>query len=150
MNSHQVAQNKFIEFIQSGNCTITIKNKVNDNRFTYKVIAADNNPTLFVKVLNGPDNTNNYKEMAVVSIKDGVPEVSPRRDKKITTETPCFKAFDYVFWWCLTRIKEHPQLEIWSEGRCRVCGRKLTVPESIENQIGPECATKQLPNYFKQ
>jgi hypothetical protein len=26
------------------------------------------------------------------------------------------------------------------EGRCCVCGRRLTVPESIESGIGPECA----------
>jgi hypothetical protein len=32
-----------------------------------------------------------------------------------------------------------PNLEIWHEGRCGRCGRKLTVPESIHNGYGPEC-----------
>ena len=27
----------------------------------------------------------------------------------------------------------------WHEGRCGRCGRKLTVPESIEAGYGPEC-----------
>ena len=31
------------------------------------------------------------------------------------------------------------QLEVWHEGRCGRCGRALTVPESIERGIGPEC-----------
>src|ERR1019366_4832357 len=30
-------------------------------------------------------------------------------------------------------------LEVWHEGKCGRCGRKLTVPESIERGIGPEC-----------
>jgi len=29
--------------------------------------------------------------------------------------------------------------EFWHEGSCCICGRKLTVPESIANGIGPEC-----------
>ena len=36
-------------------------------------------------------------------------------------------------------------LEVWHEGRCGKCGRKLIVPESIARGIGPEkggtCAT---------
>ena len=38
------------------------------------------------------------------------------------------------------RIPEH--LEIFHEGRCCACGRKLTTPESILSGIGPECAKK--------
>jgi hypothetical protein len=30
---------------------------------------------------------------------------------------------------------------VWHEGRCGRCGRKLTVPESIESGFGPECAS---------
>jgi hypothetical protein len=30
-------------------------------------------------------------------------------------------------------------LEVWHEGRCGACGRRLTVPESIERGLGPEC-----------
>jgi hypothetical protein len=30
-------------------------------------------------------------------------------------------------------------LEVWHEGRCGRCGRALTVPESVERGIGPEC-----------
>jgi hypothetical protein len=31
---------------------------------------------------------------------------------------------------------------IWHEGRCGRCGRRLTVPESIESGYGPECIGK--------
>jgi hypothetical protein len=32
--------------------------------------------------------------------------------------------------------------EVYHEGRCGRCNRKLTVPESIETGLGPECASK--------
>ena len=31
-------------------------------------------------------------------------------------------------------------VEVWHEGICGRCGRKLTVPESVERGLGPECA----------
>lgn len=34
------------------------------------------------------------------------------------------------------------KVEVWHEGSCGRCGRKLTVPESIANGLGPECAEK--------
>lgn len=34
------------------------------------------------------------------------------------------------------------RLQVWHEGRCGRCGRKLTVPSSIETGLGPECAGK--------
>jgi hypothetical protein len=33
-------------------------------------------------------------------------------------------------------------LKVHHEGRCCRCGRKLTVPESIETGLGPECASR--------
>lgn len=33
-------------------------------------------------------------------------------------------------------------LTFWHEGQCCICGRKLTVPESVEAGIGPECRGK--------
>lgn len=49
-----------------------------------------------------------------------------------------------VFYWLWTghmaQDKELPeQIEVWHEGRCGRCGRRLTVPESIANGLGPEC-----------
>jgi len=34
-------------------------------------------------------------------------------------------------------------LEIWHEGRCGRCNRKLTVPASIALGIGPECGQRE-------
>ena len=34
-----------------------------------------------------------------------------------------------------------PSVEVWHEGNCRRCRRKLTVPASIELGLGPDCAS---------
>jgi hypothetical protein len=46
--------------------------------------------------------------------------------------------------WMARRLPEHADLlmeqaEWWHEGICGRCGRRLTVPESIESGFGPEC-----------
>lgn len=145
-NTKQINQEEFIKFLTAGNATFTIKSLKTGNHYTYKVQAADDKPIFFIKFLNGPDNTSNFKELAILQLKDGVPELNPRsifeRDKLV------YKAFDFVFWRCLIKLASHPGIEIWHEGRCCRCGRKLTVPESIESGIGPECATKSFIKYF--
>lgn len=35
------------------------------------------------------------------------------------------------------------QAEVWHEGVCGRCGRRLTVPESIETGFGPECNARR-------
>lgn len=144
----QVDQEKFIEFMTSGNATFTLKSLKTGTRFTYKVIAGTAAPIYFIKVLYGRDNTSDYKDMAILSSKDGeFPKLLPRAESKFNSETPSFKAFSFVFFNALVKIHMN-NLEIWHEGRCCRCGRKLTVPESVESGIGPECATKVITHYF--
>lgn len=45
-------------------------------------------------------------------------------------------------WFGKTAGQDLPECEVWHEGRCGRCGRKLTVPESIETGIGPDCAKR--------
>lgn len=42
----------------------------------------------------------------------------------------------------LPALVENGTVEVLHEGRCRMCNRRLTVPESIESGIGPTCATR--------
>jgi hypothetical protein len=51
------------------------------------------------------------------------------------------RAFDWM-WTHLLRDAIPGMLEIWHEGRCGRCSRKLTVPESLKSGFGPECAGK--------
>lgn len=49
--------------------------------------------------------------------------------------------------WVMARLQSGNGLpetvEVWHEGRCARCARRLTVPESIILGLGPECATRR-------
>ena len=141
-----------LSFIKAGNAYFTIRSLRTGTRFTYRVTRAEckrcgqkdchcwANPMLFVSVLTGPDNWENYKYSGY--IKDNLFQSSAK--KGISQSAPSTIAFDWL-WRALTtpnRPELPKQLELWHEGRCGRCGRKLTVPESIERGIGPDCAGK--------
>ena len=46
------------------------------------------------------------------------------------------------FWRTLNGGTFPATFEFWHEGRCAACARRLTVPESIERGLGPECALR--------
>lgn len=46
-------------------------------------------------------------------------------------------------WGRIVHEKDLPEkAQVWHEGRCGACNRPLTVPESIENGLGPVCASR--------
>lgn len=135
-------------FMYAGNAIFTIRSKKTGNRFTYKVRRsdfgekiADPKAVWFVSVLNGPDNWTNYAYMGI--IKTDQKEFNWTKKARVGEDAASWIAFKWLF----TTINEAPiflnsQVEIWHEGKCGRCGRKLTVPESVERGIGPDCAEK--------
>lgn len=134
-------------FIGAGCATLTLKSKKTGDRFTFKFEQPDDaEPKVtFIKVLVGPDNTSNYKYIGV-TWKDspGVFRFSHSKSK-IDSMAPSVKAVS----WFLTHLNHiadvdgvtmFKQMDVWHEGRCGRCGRKLTVPESISTGFGPDCA----------
>ncbi len=126
-------------FIKAGDAIFTVVSKVTGARFTFKVtkpkrtFAGD---IRFVALLSGPENTSDYTYMGVLSEGGSFGQTQKSR---VSVNAPSWKAFTWV-WDHLKANKMPPQCEIWHEGRCGRCGRTLTVPESIESGIGPECA----------
>jgi hypothetical protein len=63
--------------------------------------------------------------------------------RTFTARSVPFRTFD----WLLVRASKrnfqtpHGEVKIFHEGRCARCGRRLTVPESVSNGLGPKCAT---------
>lgn len=138
-------------YVMGGNSTFTLVSKATGVRLTYKVKSApedraknwstgnQDRRTFFVSVLTGPDNDGDYLYIGILKLHgdnhyDFVHTAkSPSRDSK------SFATFKW-FWNLLEhgcRISDG--VEFWHEGRCCVCGRKLTVPESVADGIGPEC-----------
>ena len=131
--------NDAMSFIQAGNATITVVSKATGKRHTFKITESKDGKLFFVGRMTGPDNEASFSYVAVIR------EGEFRKSNKSKDDIG-FAAFDWVWRRLSNGILPPPDvLEIWHEGRCGACGRKLTVPESIERGIGPECAKGMLP-----
>jgi len=140
-----------------GNCHVTFVNKDANERFTYQLVEGrketdpEKVPATLVKILTGPVNTDNYEYIGNVW-HNVVPNTEPRElehkfwfynKSSMTADAPSVIAFKVVLQ-ALATGSMPEWLEIWHEGKCAVCGRLLTVPDSIELGIGPTC----LKNMF--
>lgn len=134
--SHENAK----RFILAGNATVTFVSP-SGTRFTYRVRTPKKDegdtrpPVHFVKVLTGSDNEADYTFLG--TIFEGQKFVHSRKSR-IGTDAPSAKAFT----WAFPRIMADADLQgmqIFHEGKCGMCGRKLTTPESITAGFGPIC-----------
>ena len=127
-------------FALAGNATITIRSTKTQTRFTFKIRvpkAQRKNPKIwFVSLLSGSDNVGDYCYMG--QIRNDAYDHG--RKSRITTEAASAKAFSW-FWQAVQAQRQDlfDLLEVWHEGRCGRCGRKLTVPSSVSSGFGPEC-----------
>lgn len=130
-----------IEFILAGNAVFTIKNEKSGKRFTYKFTRSKRDTSVFfVKVLTGPDNTSDYSYIGLCIVGKGL------RIKEQVKNTLSARAIEwYMKWVILNKLPDF--ISTYHEGMCGRCGRKLTVPESIESGFGPECV--QIINNLK-
>ena len=128
-----------LAFIRAGKATVTLVSARTGTRFTYRVSAApDGADTFFVALLNGPDNTGDYKYLGRIARGIFWAGRKVPRPGDIGPDSPSSKAFTWA-WKHLIRGELPDSLEIWHEGRCGRCARKLTVPASIASGFGPEC-----------
>lgn len=127
-------------FVLAGDATFTVTSKKTGTRYTYKISQNEAKTMYFVSVLTGPDNWTNYKYFGIIvngQFKFG----NPAR-VKVAANAPSAAAFNW-FWANLNApaaTSKLDQCEVHHEGKCCRCGRKLTVPSSIESGVGPECA----------
>ncbi len=136
-----------LSFITAGRAVFTVVSKTSGERRTFKVAApkdaAPKDALRFVSLLTGPDNTTNYEYVGLIT-KSGNELVTRTSRGKLPTQP-----LNIIGWLVKqAQLAERglpntlDRAEVWHEGRCCRCGRRLTVPSSIESGIGPECATK--------
>lgn len=126
-------------FITAGRAIFTVRNARSGNRFTYKVeekepAAGKPVDAWYVKALTGPDNGGDYRYIGLLTADRGFIHTA---GSKVGSGTPCFLAFAWL-WRHVNALPDY--VEVWHEGRCGRCGRRLTVPESVARGLGPECA----------
>lgn len=124
-------------FALAGNATFTVTSKRTGTRFTFKVRQPSPTSPHFVSLLSGADNESDYQFLG--TIFNGA-DYRHGKKSRITADAPSAVAFAWV-WSHLDNLPAD-KVEVHHEGKCCRCGRKLTVPESIESGIGPECAGK--------
>jgi hypothetical protein len=124
-------------FAFAGNATLTLRSKKTGARFTYRLREKDGGKVTFVALLNGPDNETAYQYLGHYR----GPDYSHGRKSKISKDAASAQAFQF-FAQCLAENHLPESLEVYHEGRCGACGRKLTVPESILTGLGPECSER--------
>ena len=136
--AHEISKIK--RFITAGKALFTLANEETGNRFTFKVSKRkeSNKDMFFVSLLNGPDNYSNYMYVGTIFDKN----FRLTRNSKVTQAAPSFKAFKWL-WSMINGDNQLPeQIKIYHKGKCARCGRRLTVPESIESGFGPHCFEK--------
>ncbi len=137
-------------FIEAGNATLTIQAKATQARFTFRFKRPENSKgkPVWVSVLNGSDNNSNYAFIGTLWLdrtSTGEIKASPR--SKVGLDAPSAQAVQ----WLLRRVYQNQadalfsKAELWHEGTCGRCARKLTVPTSIASGFGPECITLVVP-----
>jgi hypothetical protein len=129
-----------VRYIRAGMATITLRSARTQTRFTYEIEReAEKGEVHWVRVLTGGDNQGDYQYMGMLT-KAG--EFRRTAKSRIAEDAVSYIAFEWS-WKMLAQRKAMPdQLEVWHEGCCGRCGRKLTVPESIADGLGPECRKK--------
>jgi len=140
VSNRQIKHQEAINFILGGKATVTFQNRETLNRYTFKVVQPKPSMPYFVKVLVGSDNENSYNFIGTIFNSNGI-IFKHSRKSRVTEKATSVRVFAYVLKNLLAN-KLPKSIEIWHEGRCCCCGRKLTVPSSIESGIGPECSKR--------
>lgn len=130
-------------FVTAGKAIFTVSNAQGEH-YTYKVTHKEangnNREAWFASVLTGPDNTADYTYLGMVDPADG--NVRLTKSSRYTDDSQPVR----VVRWALRLVwnqKNPPEgYAVQHNGRCGRCGRLLTVPESIDTGIGPECAKR--------
>lgn len=135
---HKLESNRVKDYVLAGNATITLESGTTGKHFTYKITRCKNDDNLyFIKSLRGPDNSNDYTYIGCYYADNKYFHPDNKYKGIETFGWPkSLQAINFLF----KRLDNIPdKLHVYHEGKCCVCGRKLTTPESIEKGVGPEC-----------
>lgn len=136
-------------FVTAGNAIFTLSSQKTGARYTFRAQKSrKRDGDFFVSVLTGPDNGADYTYFGMLA---GDRFRTTANAKLPPTEKPVL-AFRFF---CDKVLAEKQQpdasrLEFRHEGRCGRCRRLLTVPESLDTGLGPECAAMMGITYGKK
>jgi hypothetical protein len=130
---------KISRFVLAGNATFTLESRRTGARFTFRARCKRDGTPAFVSVLTGSNNESDYEYLGCVFFDTR--SYFHGTKSRIRRDAPSAKAFKW-FWDRLSRGEVPEECAFFHAGRCGRCGRKLTVPESVESGLGPECSSR--------
>jgi hypothetical protein len=131
-------------YMLAGHAKLTLTSERTGARYTYKIDRAKDRDSgepknvWFVSLLTGQDNTSDYNYMGMLNA-DGSFRTTAK--SRLPADSKPVLGFAYLVN-NLMADRMPPQMEVRHEGTCGRCGRALTVPESVDRGIGPECFGK--------
>jgi len=137
-------------YLEAGNATFTVVSRKTGTRFTFRARRPEPKPNarrpIWIHVLTGADNESAYSFLGTLweTPQWGL-TFTPSPKSTVGRDAPSRKALEWLVK-CLAvnPAKLFASADVWHEGRCGRCGRKLTVPGSIASGFGPECITHQV------
>lgn len=142
--SHKLDSASFRTFLFQGKAFFTMHNIEKDTHITFKVQT--------LKRKRGQPEDTRYFDVYVKALNDKY--AGNRYIGRIDRKSKSFKPYGYVErdhvgiqtiewiirnWAHLEEWEKEEKLAIYHLGSCCKCGLPLTVPESIQNGIGPQC-----------
>src|SRR5271157_4651961 len=122
----------------AGLATVTITSERTKAHYTYRITQAKDDAgkkkdLWFVGLLSGSDNEADYTYLGIINGEFKTTAKSRYKDDSVPV-----RAFRWL-WQHIDAGQMPPKTEVRHEGHCGRCGRKLTVPSSVDAGIGPEC-----------
>ena len=139
------------QFVLAGKAVFTITDNTSGRHFTYRVNKAakpraDGGSNYFVSLgisYEGSVYMGMLFPTAHAGVKAGSYHFKMTHKSAVGRDSPSYRVF-VLFWDAVLdgTIDELTTLTFRHEGKCCMCARPLTNPESIDAGIGPECAGK--------
>lgn len=141
---HKLDSAAFRTFLFQGKALFTLHNVEKDTHITFRVQS--------LKRKRGQPEDTRHFEVYVKALNDKY--AGNRYIGRIDRKTKLFQPYKYVEqdhvgiltiqwiirnWTNLEKFEQEDRLSIYHLGVCCKCGMTLTVPESIQNGIGPHC-----------
>lgn len=132
------------KFYTAGNAIFTLKipadfaNKFQTpNHYTFRIRKCKKD-RFWVDLLRGPENTRDYSYLGELN-----PETGAIRKTAGSSYPETSWPFRLIRRVMVNIINDTPerlgQFKVYHAGKCGRCGRRLTVPSSIESGLGPIC-----------
>lgn len=140
-HAHDLSAENVLSFMNSPRegrrkgATATIVNEATGNRITVRFRKPKNFNAVLVDLMTGSDNVTDFTFLGTLRGENVI--VSPK--SRVAGEKAVLA--QKILNWTIAHAQKDDlrTVRVLHEGKCGRCGRKLTVPESIDTGLGPEC-----------